>query len=117
MIGESDGGRHFACTMPSVMLRMLRKEGGAEAVTDVLERAGSMRSPEYLEDVTNWISSALSLIAVPIVAHGHLLGLLTVAVHSRRERLDARQDLLDRLSGVAAHAASALENGRLIDRV
>jgi diguanylate cyclase (GGDEF)-like protein len=61
--------------------------------------------------------AALSLIAVPIVAHDHLLGLLTVAVHSRRERLDPRQDLLDRLSGVAAHAASALENGRLIDRV
>jgi diguanylate cyclase (GGDEF)-like protein len=60
---------------------------------------------------------ALSLIAMPIVAHGHLLGLLTVAVHRRRERLDPRQDLLDRLSGVAAHAASALENGRLIDRV
>jgi diguanylate cyclase (GGDEF)-like protein len=61
--------------------------------------------------------AALSLIAVPIVAHNHLVGLLTVAVHSRRERLDPRQDLLDRLSGVAAHAASALENGRLIDRV
>jgi diguanylate cyclase (GGDEF)-like protein len=61
--------------------------------------------------------AALSLIAMPIVAHGNLLGLLTVAVHRRRERLDPRQDLLDRLSGVAAHAASALENGRLIDRV
>jgi diguanylate cyclase (GGDEF)-like protein len=61
--------------------------------------------------------AALSLIAVPIVAHGNLLGMLTVAVHSRRERLDPRQDLLDRLSGVAAHAASALENGRLIDHV
>ncbi|HEX4760739.1 MAG TPA: diguanylate cyclase [Thermoleophilaceae bacterium] len=61
--------------------------------------------------------ASLSLIAVPIVAHGHLLGMLTVSVHTRRERLDPRQDLLDRLSGVAAHAASALENGRLIDRV
>jgi diguanylate cyclase (GGDEF)-like protein len=61
--------------------------------------------------------AALALIAVPIVAHDHLLGMLTVAVHSRRERLDPRQDLLDRLSGVAAHAASALENGRLIDHV
>jgi diguanylate cyclase (GGDEF)-like protein len=61
--------------------------------------------------------AALSLIAVPIVAHDHLLGMITVAVHSRRERLDPRQDLLDRLSGVAAHAASALENGRLIDHV
>jgi diguanylate cyclase (GGDEF)-like protein len=61
--------------------------------------------------------ASLSLIAVPIVAHGHLLGMLTVSVHSRRERLDPRQDLLDRLSGVAAHAASALENGRLIDHV
>jgi len=61
--------------------------------------------------------ASLSLIAMPLVAHGHLLGMLTVSVHSRRERLDPRQDLLDRLSGVAAHAASALENGRLIDRV
>jgi diguanylate cyclase (GGDEF)-like protein len=61
--------------------------------------------------------AALSIIAMPIVAHGNLLGMLTVAVHSRRERLDPRQDLVDRLSGVAAHAASALENGRLIDRV
>jgi diguanylate cyclase (GGDEF)-like protein len=61
--------------------------------------------------------AALSLIAVPIVAHGNLLGMLTTAVHSRPERLDPRQDLLDRLSGVAAHAASALENGRLIDHV
>jgi diguanylate cyclase (GGDEF)-like protein len=61
--------------------------------------------------------ASLSLIAVPIVAHGHLLGMLTVSVHTRRERLDPRQDLLDRLSGVAAHAASALENGRLIDHV
>jgi diguanylate cyclase (GGDEF)-like protein len=61
--------------------------------------------------------ASLSLIAVPIVAHDHLLGMFTVSVHSRRERLDPRQDLLDRLSGVAAHAASALENGRLIDRV
>ncbi len=47
----------------------------------------------------------------PPAGHAH------VSVHSRRERLDPRQDLLDRLSGVAAHAASALENGRLIDRV
>src|SRR5204863_10112007 len=56
MIGDATGGRHFACTMPSVMLKLLRKEGGPEAVADVLERAGSPRAPEYLEDVTNWIS-------------------------------------------------------------
>ena len=56
MIGDATGGRHFACTMPSVMLKLLRKEGGVEAVADVLERAGSPRTPEYLEDVTNWIS-------------------------------------------------------------
>src|SRR3954468_20676094 len=56
MTGETDSGRHFACTMPSVMLRLLHKEGGVDAVTDVLERAGSTRSPEYLENVSNWIS-------------------------------------------------------------
>ena len=56
MMGDETGGRHFACTMPSVLLRRLRKNGGNQAVAEVLERAGSTRTPEYLEDVTNWIS-------------------------------------------------------------
>src|ERR1051325_7963472 len=56
MIGDSAGGRHFACTMPSVLLRRLRKEGGEQAVADVLERSGCTRTLDYLDDVSNWIS-------------------------------------------------------------
>jgi diguanylate cyclase (GGDEF)-like protein len=42
---------------------------------------------------------------------------LTVAVRTGAERLEATPDLLDRLSGVAAQATTALENGRLLDQI
>ena len=63
MIGDSAGGRHFACTMPSVLVRRVRKEGGEQAVSELLKRAGSSRTPEYLDEVSNWISydEAMSL--------------------------------------------------------
>jgi diguanylate cyclase (GGDEF)-like protein len=48
--------RHIACTMTAVMLPLLRAEAGEEAVTAVLERAGSTRSQAYLESTDNWIS-------------------------------------------------------------
>lgn len=54
-------------------------------------------------------------ILVPLVAPGQFLGLLTVSVRERPERLAPGPDLLDRLSGVAAQATTALQNGRLVD--
>jgi diguanylate cyclase (GGDEF)-like protein len=56
-------------------------------------------------------------ILVPLISRESFLGLLTVAVRTRPERLDATPDLLDRLSGVAAQATTALENGRLLDQI
>jgi diguanylate cyclase (GGDEF)-like protein len=56
-----------------------------------------------------------STVLVPLAAPGQLLGLLTVSVRDRPERLISSPDLLDRLSGVAAHATTALQNGRLVD--
>src|SRR5919197_663918 len=56
MSGDHEQGRHFACTLPSVLLRHLRKHGGSNAVAELLKRAGSTRSEEYLDDVSNWIS-------------------------------------------------------------
>jgi diguanylate cyclase (GGDEF)-like protein len=59
----------------------------------------------------------LATLVVPIVAHGSFLGLLHVAVTDRPERLRPTSDLLELLQGVAAQAATAIENGRLVDRM
>ncbi len=56
-------------------------------------------------------------IMVPLSADDALLGLLAVSVLERPERLRPSPDLLDRLSGVAAQAATALLNGRLVDEI
>ncbi len=52
---------------------------------------------------------------VPLVSSDALLGLLAVAVRDRAQRLAPTPDLLDRLSGVGAQAATALQNGHLVD--
>jgi diguanylate cyclase (GGDEF)-like protein len=59
----------------------------------------------------------VSLAVVPILAREIFLGLLTVGVRDRAERLRRSPDLLERLAGVAALAAPALQNGRLIDEL
>jgi diguanylate cyclase (GGDEF)-like protein len=59
----------------------------------------------------------LATIIVPLISRDRFLGVLTVAVRSRAERLEAGPDLLDRLFGVAAQATTALENGRLLDQI
>jgi diguanylate cyclase (GGDEF)-like protein len=59
----------------------------------------------------------VSLAVVPILAREIFLGLLTVGVRERAERLQRTPDLLERLGGVAALAATALQNGRLIDEL
>jgi diguanylate cyclase (GGDEF)-like protein len=56
-------------------------------------------------------------ILVPLVAGHQLLGMLTVAVRDRPERLAPSPELLDRLSGIAAQASTALQNGRLVDLI
>ncbi|HEY1568033.1 MAG TPA: GGDEF domain-containing protein [Solirubrobacteraceae bacterium] len=56
-------------------------------------------------------------IMVPLAVPGELLGLLSVSVRARPERLCLSDDLNDRLSGVAAQATTALQNGRLVDLI
>jgi diguanylate cyclase (GGDEF)-like protein len=60
---------------------------------------------------------ALATIAVPIATSDALLGLLVVSVTERPQRLKPGPDLLDRLSGVAAQATTALQNGALVDQI
>jgi diguanylate cyclase (GGDEF)-like protein len=66
----------------------------------------------FVED----LSDAASIV-VPITTGVHFLGCLTVSVMAIPERLHPSAELLNRLSGVAAHATTALENGRLVDRI
>ena len=56
-------------------------------------------------------------ILVPLVGPDSFLGLLIVSVFEHPERLKPSPDLLDRLSGVAAQATTALQNGRLVDEM
>jgi diguanylate cyclase (GGDEF)-like protein len=60
---------------------------------------------------------AIASIVVPITTADAFLGFLIVSVSSDPERLQPTPDLLDRLSGVAAHATTALQNGRLLDQI
>jgi diguanylate cyclase (GGDEF)-like protein len=55
--------------------------------------------------------------AIPIVARNVFRGALTVSVAERPERLRPDSELLERLTGVAALAAPAIENGRLVDKL
>jgi diguanylate cyclase (GGDEF)-like protein len=61
--------------------------------------------------------SVVALTVVPIVARDVFVGILTVSVAERPERLLPDSDLLDRLTGVAALAAPALQNGQLVDQL
>ena len=49
-------GNHFSCSMSAVLLARVHAFGGDRAVGELLAHAGSQRSPEYLLDITNWIS-------------------------------------------------------------
>ena len=60
---------------------------------------------------------AVATIIVPLATPDALLGALAVSVVDHSERLRPNPDLLDRLSGVAAQATTALQNGRLVDQI
>jgi diguanylate cyclase (GGDEF)-like protein len=58
---------------------------------------------------------AVAFMATPIIAHGHFYGALVASATERPERLQPTPDLLDRLAGVAAQSATALDNARMIE--
>jgi diguanylate cyclase (GGDEF)-like protein len=81
------------------------------------------RGPQFISPQDGLIGEILAgigmvgTIMVPLAAPGQFLGLLSVSVRSRPERLHLSEDLLDRLSGVVAQATTALQNGRLVDLI
>lgn len=74
---------------------------------------------EHVEDpmlVTIMTDARLvALAVVPIIAREVFLGMLAVGVERKPQRLAPSPALLEKLIGVAALAAPALQNGRLID--
>jgi diguanylate cyclase (GGDEF)-like protein len=69
-----------------------------------------------LRELTATIGAAASIL-VPLATPDQFLGLVAVSVMDRPDRLNPTPDLLDRLSGVAAQATTALQNGRLVDQI
>lgn len=61
--GTSD--HHFAGTLPSVLVRRIRRTHGEEGLMELLARSGSTRTVAYLDDLTNWIAydEAMALFA------------------------------------------------------
>ena len=60
---------------------------------------------------------AVVLAVIPIVARGVFLGALSVTVTHHPQRLRPDGELIERLTGVAALAAPAIQNARLIDEL
>jgi diguanylate cyclase (GGDEF)-like protein len=59
----------------------------------------------------------IALTVVPIIARDVFQGILTVSVADNAQRLRPDSDLLERLTGVAALAAPAIQNGHLVDQL
>src|SRR4051812_4857758 len=58
-----------------------------------------------------------AITVVPIVARADFLGIVAVSAVERPERLRLNAELLEKLTGVAALAATGIQNGRLVDEL
>jgi diguanylate cyclase (GGDEF)-like protein len=56
-----------------------------------------------------------AMMVVPIIAHSRFYGVMNVSVTDRPDRLRPSPELHDRLAGVVAQVATALENARLLE--
>jgi diguanylate cyclase (GGDEF)-like protein len=94
----------------SPLERMVRDPRGAPLFVDA-----GVDDPHLLRMLADLGLAAAIL--VPLVGPDSFLGLLIVSVFEHPERLKPTSDLLNRLSGVAAQATTALQNGRLVDEM
>jgi len=93
--------------------------------TPLLESMLAEPQPHFLDETTKDAftqqlmdaTGVVALTLVPIVARDVFLGVLTAAVAERPERMRPDDDLLQRLTGVAALAAPAMQNGQLVDQL
>jgi diguanylate cyclase (GGDEF)-like protein len=93
--------------------------------TPYLQKMLASPEPHFFETGTDdaFIASIMQTLDVvamtvaPIVARGEFLGILIASVSARAERLRRDEDLVQRLTGVAALAAPAIQNGQLVDQL
>ena len=69
-----------------------------------------------MRDLATSVGSAAAT-AVPIIGNGELIGWLSASVTHAPERLEQDGDVAPRLRGLAALAATAVGNARLIDQI
>lgn len=74
--------------MPSVLIDHVRVELGEDAVEQLLAEAGSSRTPEYLEDLANWISfdEAIALFDAGTLLTGNERFAFNVGIEAARRR-------------------------------
>jgi diguanylate cyclase (GGDEF)-like protein len=100
----------WAPTRGGPLHRLLEDPGHEPLFVD--DRTGDPRLREILG-----AEGFVATILVPLATPDSFLGLLSVSVFEEPGRLRPGPDLLDRLSGVAAQATTALQNGRLVDEM
>jgi len=91
----------------------------------LIERLRTDQRPIFVEadDGDPFVGALLALIGadsvvvVPVVARGRFLGVVAAAVREDGGVLRTDEDLLERLGGLADHAATALENAALLEQV
>ncbi len=100
----------WAPTPGGPLHRLLEDPGHEPLFVD--DQTGDPRLREILS-----AEGFVATILVPLATPDSFLGLLTASVFEEPGRLRPGHDLLDRLSGVAAQATTALQNGRLVDEM
>jgi diguanylate cyclase (GGDEF)-like protein len=93
--------------------------------TPLLPQLIAVPEPQFFDDRTEdpfirELMTTLGMVAlaiVPIVARDIFLGVFTVSVTHGPQRLRSDGELPERLTGVAALAATAIQNGQLVDKL
>ena len=111
--------------LPESAEKVFRALAIAPADTPVIQRILDERTPHFLNPSMDdpFLRALLELAAseatviVPIAAREEFFGVVTAGVHAGPERLHADGHVVERLQGLAAQAAVALQNARLLDEV
>src|SRR5919204_165657 len=69
---SADGGAHFSCALTAVVIARVRRVAGDDALPELLRKAGSPHTIEYLADIANWVSydEAIALLEAGVVVTG-----------------------------------------------
>jgi diguanylate cyclase (GGDEF)-like protein len=126
-LAQGGSGQDFAERLAAAVPAVLDCDHVSVCLDDeaIPTRLSSATEPIFFDTATDesWVSQLMSreqlrsLVTVPIVARDQFLGLLTVGVRHNPDRLRSSLDLLERLTGVAALAAPAIQNDRLVDEL